>query len=74
MGEANKRGNFEQRRKLAIERKAREAAEAAELERLRPRSKSTPSVLATVLAVAAISLNPPPRPRKPEIITMDDMQ
>lgn len=65
------RGNFEQRRKLAIDRKAREAAEAAELERLRPRRKSTPSVLAVALAVAAISLNPPPRPRKPETFTMD---
>ena len=55
MGEANKRGSFEERRKLAIDRNAREAAEAAELERLRPRGK--PSVMAIALGVAALTIS-----------------
>lgn len=58
MGEANKRGSFEQRQKLAIERNAREAEEAARLERLRPRGSSkAQSLLAVALGVAAISLS-----------------
>ena len=58
MGEANKRGSFEQRQKLAIERNAREAEEAARRERLRPRGSSkAQSLLAVALGVAAISLS-----------------
>jgi hypothetical protein len=58
MGEANKRGSFEERRKLAIDRNAREAAESAELERLRPRGKSSAqSIIAVALGVAAASLS-----------------
>ena len=58
MGEANKRGTFLERQKLAIERNAREAEEAARLERLRPRGSSkAQSLLAVALGVAAISLS-----------------
>ena len=58
MGEANKRGSFLERQKLAIERNAREAEEAARLERLRPRGSSkAQSLLAVALGVAAISLS-----------------
>jgi len=54
MGEANKRGSFEVRRKLAIDRNAREAEEAARFERLRPRGKSSAkSILAVALAATA---------------------
>jgi hypothetical protein len=74
MGEANKRGSFEKRQKLAIERNAREAEEAARLERLRPRGSSRAnSVLALTLAVASIGLNPP-RKRAPETFTLDDLK
>ena len=58
MGEANKRGSFLERQKLAIERDERKAAEAAELERLRPRGSSkAQSIIALALGVAAISLS-----------------
>lgn len=58
MGEANKRGSFLERQKLAIERNAREAEEAAQLERLRPRGSSkAQSLLAVALGVAVISLS-----------------
>ena len=74
MGEANKRGTFPERQKLAIERDERKAAEAAELERLRPRGSSRAnSVLALTLAVASIGLNPP-RKRAPETFTLDDLK
>lgn len=58
MGQANKRGSFEDRRKLAIERNAREAEEAARLERLRPRGSSkAQSLIAVALGVAAASMS-----------------
>jgi len=58
MGEANKRGTFPERRKLVIERDERKAAEAAELERLRPRGSSkAQSLIAVALGVAAASMS-----------------
>lgn len=58
MGDAKRRGTFPERQKEAIERNAREAEEAARLERLRPRGSSkAQSLIAVALGVAAISLS-----------------
>ena len=59
MGDAKRRGSFEQRRKEAIDRNAKEAAELAAIQAARPRPRTSNAMLAlqAALAISAVTMS-----------------